>query len=139
MTAVNTPHNSTPDLSALDHLTGGALTAATSNERLTLIRDWLASDPSLELLQQVFKELSARDKGAAKTVKEKIEELRPIGQNTILSTSGDRCIVAPWFGSPYFLFGVFIGNSFVNRACLITKQIKSTTHYHKYGLRLMFC
>ncbi len=76
MTAVNTPHNSTPDLSALDHLTGGALTAATSNERLTLIRDWLASDPSLELLQQVFKELSARDKGAAKTVKEKIEEQR---------------------------------------------------------------
>ena len=73
---MNTPHNSTPDLSALDRLTGGALTAATSNERLTLIREWLVSEPSLELLQQVFKELSARDKGAAKTVKEKIEELR---------------------------------------------------------------
>jgi hypothetical protein len=73
---VNTPTNSSLDLSALDNLTGGALTAATSSERLSRIRDWLASEPALELLQQVFKELSARDKGAAKPVKEKIEELR---------------------------------------------------------------
>ena len=73
---MNTPNNSSLDLSALDNLTGGALTAATSSERLSRIRDWLASEPSLELLQQVFKELSARDKGAAKPVKEKMEELR---------------------------------------------------------------
>jgi len=73
---VNTPNNSSLDLSALDNLTGGALTAATSSERMSRIRDWLASEPTLELLQQVFKELSARDKGAAKPVKEKIEDLR---------------------------------------------------------------
>jgi hypothetical protein len=73
---VNTPNNSFLDLSALDNLTGGALTAATSSERMSRIRDWLASEPTLELLQQVFKELSARDKGAAKPVKERIEELR---------------------------------------------------------------
>jgi hypothetical protein len=40
------------------------------------VRQWLDTDPSTELLQQVFKELSARDKGAAKPIKEKIEELR---------------------------------------------------------------
>ena len=73
---MNTPNNSSLDLSALDNLTDGALTAATSSERLSRIRDWIASEPTLELLQQVFKELSARDKGAAKPVKEKIEELR---------------------------------------------------------------
>ncbi len=73
---MNTPNNSSLDLSALDNQTGGALTAATSSERMSRIRDWLASEPTLELLQQVFKELSARDKGAAKPVKEKIEDLR---------------------------------------------------------------
>jgi hypothetical protein len=60
----------------LDALTGGAISAATAGERLTRVRQWLDTDPSTELLQQVFKELSARDKGAAKPIKEKIEELR---------------------------------------------------------------
>ena len=73
---MNSPTHSSPDLSALDALTGGALTAATSSERLTRVRDWLNTEPALEVLQSVFKELSARDKGAAKPVKEKIDELR---------------------------------------------------------------
>ena len=73
---MNTPSHSSPDLSALDALTGGAISAATAGERLTRVRQWLDTDPSTELLQQVFKELSARDKGAAKPIKEKIEELR---------------------------------------------------------------
>ena len=73
---MNTPSHSSPDLSALDALTGGAITAATAGERLTRVRQWLDTEPSVEVLQQVFKELSARDKGAAKPVKEKIEELR---------------------------------------------------------------
>jgi hypothetical protein len=60
----------------LDALTSGAISAATAGERLTRVRQWLDTDPSTELLQQVFKELSARDKGAAKPIKEKIEELR---------------------------------------------------------------
>ena len=73
---MNTPSHSSADLSALDALTGGAITAATAGERLTRVRQWLDTDPSVDVLQQVFKELSARDKGAAKPVKEKIEELR---------------------------------------------------------------
>lgn len=73
---MNSPTNSSSDLSALDAITGGALTAATSSERLTRVRDWLSTGPALDVLQQVFKELSARDKGAAKPVKEKIYELR---------------------------------------------------------------
>ena len=73
---MNSPTHSSPDLTALDALTGGALTAATSGERLTRVREWLNTEPGLDLLQTVFKELSARDKGAAKPVKEKIDELR---------------------------------------------------------------
>lgn len=73
---MNSPTHSSPDLTALDTLTGGALTAATSGERLTRVREWLNTEPALEMLQSVFKELSARDKGAAKPVKEKIDELR---------------------------------------------------------------
>lgn len=73
---MNIPSHSSPDLPALDALTGGAISAATAGERLTRVRQWLDTDPSTELLQQVFKELSARDKGAAKPIKEKIEELR---------------------------------------------------------------
>lgn len=57
-------------------MTNGAITAATAGERLTRVRQWLDTQPSIEQLQQVFKELSARDKGAAKAVKEKLEELR---------------------------------------------------------------
>jgi len=73
---VNSPTHSSPDLTALDAITGGALTAATSGERLTRVREWLNTEPALDVLQTVFKELSARDKGAAKPVKEKIDELR---------------------------------------------------------------
>lgn len=57
-------------------MTNGAITAATAGERLNRVRQWLDTQPSIEQLQQVFKELSARDKGAAKAVKEKLEELR---------------------------------------------------------------
>ena len=60
----------------LDALTGGAFSAQTSGERLSKIRDWLASSPSAEHLQAVFKELSGKDKGAAKLVREKIDEIK---------------------------------------------------------------
>ena len=73
---MNTPSQSSPDLPALDVLTGGAISAATAGERLTRVRQWLDTEPSIDLLQQVFKELSARDKGAAKPVKEKMEDMR---------------------------------------------------------------
>ena len=60
----------------LDALTGGAFSAQTSGERLSKIRDWLVSTPSPEHLQAVFKELSGKDKGAAKLVREKIDDIK---------------------------------------------------------------
>lgn len=64
------------DLQQLDALTGGAFSAATSGERAARVRDWLASEPALEQLQAVYKELSVKDKGAAKPVRERLDELR---------------------------------------------------------------
>ncbi len=82
---MNTPSQSSPDLPALDVLTGGAISAATAGERLTRVRQWLDTEPSIDLLQQVFKELSARDKGAAKPVKEKLEDMRRSKTQTALA------------------------------------------------------
>ena len=73
---MTTSSDSNPDLPTLDALTSGALTAPTSGERSSRLRDWLASDPSPELMQQVFKEMSARDKGASKLLREKLDELK---------------------------------------------------------------
>ena len=64
------------DLSALDRLTGGAFTAPTSGERATRVRAWLATDPSVDQITDVFKLLANRDKGAAKPLREKLDELR---------------------------------------------------------------
>ncbi|MGJ7611278.1 MULTISPECIES: DUF349 domain-containing protein [unclassified Variovorax] len=64
------------DLQALDTLTGGAFTAPTSGERSARIRDWLAGNPAPEQMQEVFKELSGRDKGAARLLREKLDELK---------------------------------------------------------------
>ena len=85
---MNSPNHSSPDLTALDAITGGALTAATSGERLTRVREWLNTEPALDVLQTVFKELSARDKGAAKPVKEKIGDgavsKTPVGEEDVI-------------------------------------------------------
>ncbi len=72
----------------LDGLTGGAFSAATSGERAAKVREWLATDPSADQLQEVFKELSARDKGAAKAIRERIEEMR--------RAKGQEAIAAEW-------------------------------------------
>lgn len=64
------------DLQSLDTLTGGAFTAPTSGERAQRIRDWLVANPSPEQMQDVFKELSGRDKGAARLLREKLDELK---------------------------------------------------------------
>ncbi len=64
------------DLAALDVLTGGAFTASNSGDRTTRLRDWLAGQPTLEQLQAVFNEMSSKDKGAAKVLREKLDELR---------------------------------------------------------------
>ena len=77
--AVNT-QDKTPqkpaDLQQLDALTGGVFTAPTSGERAARLRDWLAGEPSLDAMHDVYRELSHRDKGAAKSLKEKLDELK---------------------------------------------------------------
>ena len=72
----------------LDVLTGGAFSAATSGERAARIRDWLATQPAPEQLQEVFKELSGRDKGAARAVRERLDEIR--------RAKGQEAIAAEW-------------------------------------------
>ncbi|WP_296792988.1 DUF349 domain-containing protein [Variovorax sp.] len=84
-----TSNSSKPhDLQALDSLTGGAFTAPTSGERASRIRDWLASNPAPEQMQEVFKELSGRDKGAARLLREKLDELK--------RAKGQEAIAAEW-------------------------------------------
>ncbi len=81
VTSTSSKHH---DLQSLDTLTGGAFTAPTSGERAQRIRDWLASNPSAEQMQEVFKELSGRDKGAARLLREKLDEIkRAKGQEAI--------------------------------------------------------
>lgn len=76
MTSAASSASSPLDLSQLDALTGGAFTAPTSGERAARLRDWVGSEPSEDRLTDVFREMSHRDKGAAKVVKEKLDDLR---------------------------------------------------------------
>jgi len=81
----------TPDVQALDNLTGGAFAAQTSGERAAKLRDWLLTEPSHEDLQHVYKEISTRDKGAAKVLKEKMDELkRSQGQDVLATEWAER-------------------------------------------------
>ena len=60
----------------MDQLTGGAFSAPTTGERTARVREWLATSPSPEVMADVFRELSHRDKGAARPLKEKLDELK---------------------------------------------------------------
>ena len=62
--------------SSLDALTGGAFSAPTSGERAARLRQWLASDPSADAMQAVYRELSSRDKGAARVLRERLDEIK---------------------------------------------------------------
>ena len=64
------------DLAALDPLTAGIFNAATSGDRSARLRDWLATEPSQDLLHEVYRELSTRDKGVAKILKEKLDDIK---------------------------------------------------------------
>jgi hypothetical protein len=66
----------TPEAHPLDALTHGAFSAQTSGERMACIREWLATTPNADQLQQVFKELSGKDKGAAKLLREKLDDIK---------------------------------------------------------------
>ena len=81
----------THDTQALDTLTGGAFSAPTSGERAARVRDWLASNPSAEQMHEVFRELSGRDKGAARLLREKLDEIkRSKGQEVIAAEWADK-------------------------------------------------
>jgi ATP-dependent RNA helicase SUPV3L1/SUV3 len=64
------------DLPTLDQMTGGIFGAITSSERTIRVRDWLVTEPSAELMQAVYKELSSRDKGACRPLREKLDDLK---------------------------------------------------------------
>lgn len=81
----------TGDTRALDELTRGAFSAPTSGERSARVREWLATNPPIEQLQEVFRELSARDKGAARPLREKLDEIRRArSQEAIAAEWGDK-------------------------------------------------
>ncbi len=77
-----------PEAHPLDALTGGVFSAATSGERAQRVREWLATEPAPEQMQEVFKELSAKDKGAARALREKLDELR--------RAKGQEALAAEW-------------------------------------------
>lgn len=64
------------DTQALDELTGGAFSAPTAGERAARVRAWLQREPAQEQMQVVYRELSVKDKGAAKLLREKLDELK---------------------------------------------------------------
>ncbi len=72
------------DLPALDALTGGAFTAANSGDRAARLREWLSGQPTLAQLEDVFREMNTRDKGAAKVLREKLDELRRAKEQDVL-------------------------------------------------------
>lgn len=76
---------SASDISTLDALTGGAFSAATSGERAARLREWLASEPAAEKMQEVYKELSVKDKGAARPLREKLDELKRIRNQELIA------------------------------------------------------
>ncbi|MCM2251293.1 MAG: DUF349 domain-containing protein [Ramlibacter sp.] len=85
VTQATLKHN---DTRALDTLTGGAFSAPTSGERAARVREWLSANPSPEQMQEVFRELSGRDKGAAKLLREKLDEIK--------RSKGQEAIAAEW-------------------------------------------
>ena len=85
------------DTQALDTLTGGAFTAPTSGERAARVRDWLAGNPSPEQMQEVFRELSGRDKGAARLLRERLDEIK--------RSKGQEVIAAEWAEKARALMG----------------------------------
>ncbi len=86
------------DVAQLDALTGGAFTAPTSGERAARVRDWLATGPTPDQIAEVFKELSGRDKGAARALREKLDDLK--------RAKNQEAIAAEWAGRAQVLLEV---------------------------------
>ena len=85
------------DTRSLDLLTGGAFSAPTSGERAARVREWLSANPSTEQMQEVFRELSGRDKGAAKLLRGKLDEIK--------RSKGQEAIAAEWAEKARTLLG----------------------------------
>lgn len=86
------------DISQLDAMTKGAFSAPTAGERAARVRDWLAGKPAPDELAEVFKELSVKDKGAAKLVREKLDEIR--------RSKGQEALGAEWAAKAQALLAV---------------------------------
>ena len=70
----------------MDPLTAGIFQATTSGDRSARLREWLQTGPSEASLHEVYRELSSKDKGVAKQLKEKIDEIkRSHGQEALAS------------------------------------------------------
>ena len=74
------------DINALDPLTAGIFNAPTSGERGARLREWLLTEPSEDFMSEVYRELSGRDKGVAKLLKEKLDELKRLHGQEALAT-----------------------------------------------------
>ncbi len=70
------PQSAASAIQELNTLTRGAFAATQSQERAQLLKSWLETQPSLTDLNRVYKEMSGRDKGAAKVLKEAIDSLK---------------------------------------------------------------
>ena len=74
------------DIAALDTVTAGIFNAPTSGERGARLREWLLTEPSEDLLSEVYRELSGRDKGVAKILKEKLDDIKRLHGQEALAT-----------------------------------------------------
>lgn len=70
------PQHPPASIQDLNALTSGAFSANQSQERAALLKAWLQTQPSLTDLVKVHREMSGRDKGAAKVLKEAIDALK---------------------------------------------------------------
>ena len=86
------------DIAQLDALTKGAFSAPTAGERAARVRDWLAGKPASDELTEVFKELSVKDKGAAKLVRERLDEIR--------RSKGQEALGAEWAAKAQALLAI---------------------------------
>lgn len=73
-------------MNALDPMTAGIFNAPTSGERGARLREWLLTEPSEDFMSEVYRELSGRDKGVAKLLKEKLDELKRLHGQEALAT-----------------------------------------------------
>ncbi|MHB1200293.1 MAG: DUF349 domain-containing protein, partial [Polaromonas sp.] len=96
--AVKTSPAKSTEAHPLDGLTGGAFSAPTSGERAARIRQWLATGPAAEQMAEVFRDLANRDKGAAKPLKEKLDEIK--------RSKGQEAVAAEWAGKAQALLAL---------------------------------